>query len=1022
MTTLHEYKTEINKGLDKLAIKAKFGHKNGVEVDSNEVYRNLLNIQYNWNLELLPFSKQFNLQLGDKKRKIAVQLSTENSPGAIKKIIQQFVKYGLYNTYSNLFIFMVSGKDQYPFVRFDKETKRRFTFNADEHIIDNDAIHDFVRKANLDKTTALYQCLIENKLIEPANNTAHNDTNKSTEKHDTTNNKATDTPSEFNNETPIKYIKAAKEVTPNDVMGFRAKHFMPLYWKRPLVDGVMNDLILEGKNIMLVGNVLAGKTRAVYEMIKELDNTEVIQLNPKYINEKTLIPTPSSTTKQIVVLDELDNYYKYHDKDKKRVDTFLQNLVGKNRVLVATCRRGVEHQTLNAYLPDNILHSFNLVSIEAMHDRDIDAFQNESEVKLDFDAFNHNIGSLLLQLSQKKRWCHQTFNFDKYHDKRERKIAELAETILIALKTMYLGTNFEGHSQCYAVSKVKDFCQRHGGRMIKQSLWDEAIKLLSEQGEMITTQNDNLITDVVLLEQVVLPHYRYFKIERLLNEVYTTQEERKEKNYFVNVYDYTKRLLFAKNFDDAEYELAQMQKIGLTPNEATYAVIIDKCPHYQIALSFVEEMQKQNITISPAVFKNLLHKTNSRQQALELLQMMQHKGIKIDALVYTKLIEKAANFHQAESLLLQMKNDGLTVNENIVRQVLNKADTYEQALHVLDTMQKEGFNTTTDDYNELLKKTNQYDEATNVLVTMKNNGVELNAATFDNLFDKIHGFEQAEELIKKMKKNGLKPNKMVFDALIRTAQTYEQAIKTIEGKKKYGYEPTIANYNDLIVRVESFGKAMNLLESMETYRLTPNVGSFNALMQKAPTFEQSTMVYNYMQAEGIHPNATTFTSLIYKCDDFEQTKTFIQQMLLANLVPKIEVYTNLIDKAPNFKEALGLLQKMKTQGLKPDNNLMATFQRKLKKQEQGFVNHMLKLYPQTLRDADFHQIYVRCLYNIDVKDFLNRAEQYITENDAWITLYVEWLIKIRMFSHAANLLEKMNDKGKQYHHLLQKLL
>jgi hypothetical protein len=143
MRIIGEYKEKIINCLHDVERKAIFHNKAGRfghTKDAEEFYRELLNLFFGWDLKSLNTEKDPNYEgadLGDKIRKIAVQITSQKDAQKVHDSIVGFKKRCLKEGYEELYVFMYEGKGDFPKVDFSRTVDGAFTFNKSKHILDN---------------------------------------------------------------------------------------------------------------------------------------------------------------------------------------------------------------------------------------------------------------------------------------------------------------------------------------------------------------------------------------------------------------------------------------------------------------------------------------------------------------------------------------------------------------------------------------------------------------------------------------------------------------------------------------------------------------------------------------------------------------------------------------------------------------------------------------------------------------------------------------------------------------------
>lgn len=104
-----------------------------IHIHSEYFYKDFLNLLYGYQLNTLE-KNATAIDLGDKKNKIAFQVTSDSSSNKIHETIKKFIEKKLYNDYNELNMLILTEKQDFKRVKFD--TKGYFVFSADKNIWD----------------------------------------------------------------------------------------------------------------------------------------------------------------------------------------------------------------------------------------------------------------------------------------------------------------------------------------------------------------------------------------------------------------------------------------------------------------------------------------------------------------------------------------------------------------------------------------------------------------------------------------------------------------------------------------------------------------------------------------------------------------------------------------------------------------------------------------------------------------------------------------------------------------------
>lgn len=234
--------------------------------------------------------------------------------------------------------------------------------------------------------------------------------------------------------------KRSSDLIPEDVLGIRAKdklNFNRAYLERPDVDLPLREILEKGDCVLIIGNPLAGKTRAVYEALKKMPNqASVLIPRPEDIRPGEFeIPNRGKfLSNPIILFDDIDKF-----ACKQNFEFLFNMFVQHEAVIVATCRKGIEYDNFCSG-HDSILQVFNhtieipKVGIEAAEDF---AAKNNIESVSNFDG---NIGSFFVHIDAMKE--------------RYAKCSSNQKGVLAAIKRLYKAGIYQGHEE-FTIDRIK---------------------------------------------------------------------------------------------------------------------------------------------------------------------------------------------------------------------------------------------------------------------------------------------------------------------------------------------------------------------------------------------------------------------------------------------------------------------------------------------------------------------------------------------------------------------------------------
>jgi hypothetical protein len=135
---------------------------------SEDFYNELLNMVYGYDLKNLNIedTNAAAIDLGDKVKRISVQVTSDNRSTKVKETIRKFIEHGQHNNYDRLIFLMLVNKKKY-ITNFD--TKKKFQFDKDADILDATDIVKFLRNEPTKKLKEISEFL-DNELGDVNNN------------------------------------------------------------------------------------------------------------------------------------------------------------------------------------------------------------------------------------------------------------------------------------------------------------------------------------------------------------------------------------------------------------------------------------------------------------------------------------------------------------------------------------------------------------------------------------------------------------------------------------------------------------------------------------------------------------------------------------------------------------------------------------------------------------------------------------------------------------------------------------
>ncbi|MCP5102038.1 MAG: hypothetical protein GY950_01600, partial [bacterium] len=757
----------------------------------------------------------------------------------------------------------------------------------------------------------------------------------------------------------FKLVKPVKDLEPEDILGpgKRAEINRDFYWRRK-PDEILVEHLKNGRSVLILGNSLSGKTRALYEAVKRLGKTTVlVPMDQFVVGDDFELPKTDKTqeedTKYIALFDDID--YILNKNAEENLEKFLQKLMEKGAVIAATCRRGNEYRAFDSLVAPHFRNHFERVYINRMTENQEKAFnvffskKTKELGQLDEKAFDGTIGSYFMDLTVMR---------DRYRDLEKIMVdypitipEKLPREILKALKYFYYTENTEGKSS-FRMHKIKDFCERSllgkrpgpkrreqvkkkGKDEWQQQLdvfaspvtkeeftpaeWNNAVTVLSHSDydlNFIQPRGPEIHVEEVYLEKVVSRGLQLNRIITILNTIYRG-EDLQRLGFLTSIFGFTKLINLAHSAEEAYRVFHKLKAMGIHPTVITFNALINKAASFKDALSFLDKMKENKIVPDQVTFSSILNKAHTFKHSLSCLDKMKENNIKPDEIIFNSLIHKADTFSSALTFLDKMKESGLKPNESTFSHLIGKADTFSHALTLLDKMKENHMKPHELTFKSLVNKTETFTDTLTLLEKMKESDVQPGEEAFNSLLDKAKTFGDTLIFLDKMKENGLKADSFTFTSLINKAETYENAAVLLEKMKEHDVKPNVITFTSLMSRTDNFKDIIGLLTQVKAQGIQPNKFTVNMLSGKVRQDPRQYLEHLFER----FPPEEIFDDFLFNRLISEACKT--DECCLELVVPHIDViirqkesilifYARLLEYKGDADNALKLLEHIET--------------------------------------------------------------------------------------------------------------
>ena len=283
--------------------------------------------------------------------------------------------------------------------------------------------------------------------------------------------------------------KKSSSLKPYDVLGLRAESklgFNEYYYPRKDEDKFIKRRIEKCENILITGNPLAGKTRAIYHALINLDKTHnviiprLVDINPTDF----LIPLRSRFgNKCILILDDLDKFI-----EKQHFIYLLQEYRKRNTIIVASCRSGPEYKKLCEKLEIELSSIFGeLIEMPKISIKEGEKVAEETGTRLP-PEFDGNIGSIFLPLDAMVKIFKSCNPVEK--------------GVLRAIKRLYYAGIYR-EREIFSLLRIKKVCKKIEDIEMKSYDWKQSLSELENKGFIEILKKDKVWAEEAYLKSVI---------------------------------------------------------------------------------------------------------------------------------------------------------------------------------------------------------------------------------------------------------------------------------------------------------------------------------------------------------------------------------------------------------------------------------------------------------------------------------------------------------------------------------------
>ncbi len=747
----------------------------------------------------------------------------------------------------------------------------------------------------------------------------------------------------------FKYFKTSvliQDITHDHIMDLRADKHKEFYYERDF-DTELFEWSLAGNNILLLGNSLAGKTRAIYELIRKL----ALQFPDTYIIFPKNIPIGNKPIKlplkegyrHIAFIEDIDDYYKNENNTKKRYDKMIKELVRGKVQIFATCRTGPEYKEYKRLSKSKVREIFRKIMVGKIKREVVQGFDESIIGDIEQREFDGNIGSIFMDIEKMR---------DRYRDLLNAKTAEadIAIKIMRSLKTFYFASNFTGKS-AYNAEAVKDFCLRLSvsknaspKKAFNNSIGEEIAKQervkLAEEIEafnkklsaalmLLESDEDNLNfirqnssrleVEEVYLEKIV--RYSPFKLLKDLDRLYDAKGEKRTNGFYVKTNNYN-NLLKNLPFPAAESLFYEMRSKSIMPNADSFSLLIEKADTYELALKWFDKLKRFRIPPNESVLMAIIYKANIFEEAVKylgpILDLLMEDGKKESDVDFQYQVltmnflnlEEELSAEQVSQYLDTFQERLIPISSIVFNRMINRpvknikdANTY---LKWITIYQIEPDPLT---LNLVIEKSSSLEQGLEFLDLEVFNSIELSETVLDRLIAKSTTLREGITLLEKEPFNSITVTESILDRLIRKCTSLEEGLDLLQ-KDRFS-EVTLSEsiLVSLLGKSSSLEKGLDLLVKKPFNEIPVSESILNRLLNKSTSLSEGLSLLGKEPFNTVAISESILNSLIVKSTSLEEGLDLLTKEPYNTVAISESILNSLLQKSTSLAEGIALIEK-----------------------------------------------------------------------------------------------------------------
>jgi len=261
--------------------------------------------------------------------------------------------------------------------------------------------------------------------------------------------------------------KNSSALKPREILGIRgrSKYGFHKYYHQRHEDRYIKERIENNQNVLVIGNPLAGKSRAIYQALNTLKKPCDVTI-PKLVDievEDFRVPLRFSFwRKTILVLDDLDKFL-----DQRNFMYLFREFAKRNTIIVASCRSGPEYEKLCRRMERELASIFgDPMKISKISKEEGEEVARKTGRKLP-GRFDGNIGSIFLELGTMKE--------------RFQSCGRVEKGVLRSIKRLYYAGIYREREN-FSIKRIRRVCKKREEIESKQYEWTQLLKELENKG------------------------------------------------------------------------------------------------------------------------------------------------------------------------------------------------------------------------------------------------------------------------------------------------------------------------------------------------------------------------------------------------------------------------------------------------------------------------------------------------------------------------------------------------------------